>query len=142
MAKRFSNVEVAAIAIIVLSVAVLIFVGFSIWAEPEPSFKVGRDFHYHRFAFVVAPGGMKGPQQIELQTKLTRVRKRGFGRPLRLVEVQYSAAHPEYLRPLRPCFAPTPRQQARRTSQRSIGKDSRKHDGRACWLRRHWRWMS
>ena len=34
MAKRLSNVEVAAIAIIVISVAVLTFVGFSIWAEP------------------------------------------------------------------------------------------------------------
>jgi hypothetical protein len=34
MAKRLSTIEVVAIAIIVLSVAVLAFVGFSIWAEP------------------------------------------------------------------------------------------------------------
>jgi hypothetical protein len=34
MAKRFSTIEVAAIAVIVLSVAFLAFVGFSIWAEP------------------------------------------------------------------------------------------------------------
>jgi hypothetical protein len=32
--KQLSIVEVTAIAIIVLSVAVLAFVGFSIWAEP------------------------------------------------------------------------------------------------------------
>jgi hypothetical protein len=32
--KRAFNIEVAAIAIIVLSLAVLAFVGFSIWAEP------------------------------------------------------------------------------------------------------------
>ena len=34
MARRLSIIDVAAIAIIVLSVAVLAFVGFSIWAEP------------------------------------------------------------------------------------------------------------
>jgi len=34
MAKRFSTTELVAIAIIVLSVAVLAFVGFSIWIEP------------------------------------------------------------------------------------------------------------
>jgi hypothetical protein len=33
MARRLSIIEVGAIAIIVLSVAVLAFVGFSIWAE-------------------------------------------------------------------------------------------------------------
>jgi Tfp pilus assembly protein PilV len=32
--RRFSIIEVTAIAIIVLSVAVIAFVGFSIWAEP------------------------------------------------------------------------------------------------------------
>jgi hypothetical protein len=32
--KRVSNIELAAIAVIVLSVAVLAFVRFSIWAEP------------------------------------------------------------------------------------------------------------
>jgi hypothetical protein len=32
--RRVFNLEVAAIAIIVLSLAVLAFVGFSIWAEP------------------------------------------------------------------------------------------------------------
>jgi nitrate reductase NapE component len=34
MAKRFSTIEVAAIVIIILSVAFLAFVGFSIWMEP------------------------------------------------------------------------------------------------------------
>jgi hypothetical protein len=34
MARRLSIIDVAAIAIIVISVAVLAFVGFSIWAEP------------------------------------------------------------------------------------------------------------
>jgi hypothetical protein len=34
MARRLSIIDVAAIAIIILSVAVLAFVGFSIWAEP------------------------------------------------------------------------------------------------------------
>jgi nitrate reductase NapE component len=34
MARRLSNIEVAAIVIIVLSVAFLAFVGFSIWMEP------------------------------------------------------------------------------------------------------------
>jgi hypothetical protein len=34
MARRLSTIDVAAIVIIVLSVAVLAFVGFSIWAEP------------------------------------------------------------------------------------------------------------
>jgi Tfp pilus assembly protein PilV len=34
MAKGLTIIEVAAIAIIVLSVAVLAFIGFSIWAEP------------------------------------------------------------------------------------------------------------
>jgi hypothetical protein len=34
MAKRFSTTELVAIAIIVLSVAFLAFVGFSIWTEP------------------------------------------------------------------------------------------------------------
>ena len=34
MARRLSIIDVAAIAIIVLSVAVLAFIGFSIWAEP------------------------------------------------------------------------------------------------------------
>jgi hypothetical protein len=34
MAKRLSTIELAAIVIIVLSVAFLTFVGFSIWAEP------------------------------------------------------------------------------------------------------------
>jgi hypothetical protein len=33
MARRLSIIDVAAIAIIILSVAVLAFVGFSIWAE-------------------------------------------------------------------------------------------------------------
>jgi hypothetical protein len=33
MARRLSIIEVGAITIIVLSVAVLAFVGFSIWAE-------------------------------------------------------------------------------------------------------------
>ena len=32
--RRVFNLEVAAIAVIVLSLAVLAFVGFSIWAEP------------------------------------------------------------------------------------------------------------
>jgi hypothetical protein len=32
--RRLSIIEVAAIAIIVLSVAMIAFVGFSIWAEP------------------------------------------------------------------------------------------------------------
>jgi hypothetical protein len=32
--RRLSTIELAAIAVIVLSVAVLAFVGFSIWAEP------------------------------------------------------------------------------------------------------------
>jgi hypothetical protein len=32
--RRFSIIEVAALAIIVLSLAVIAFVGFSIWAEP------------------------------------------------------------------------------------------------------------
>jgi hypothetical protein len=31
---RLSTIELAAIAVIVLSMAVLAFVGFSIWAEP------------------------------------------------------------------------------------------------------------
>jgi hypothetical protein len=34
MAKRLSSTEVAAIAVIVLSVAVLAYVGFAIWSEP------------------------------------------------------------------------------------------------------------
>ena len=34
MANRLSTIEVVAIAIIILSVAVLAFVGFAIWAEP------------------------------------------------------------------------------------------------------------
>jgi len=34
MVKRFSTTELVAIAIIVLSVAFLAFVGFSIWTEP------------------------------------------------------------------------------------------------------------
>jgi hypothetical protein len=34
MARRLSTIEVAAMAIIILSVAVIAFVGFSIWAEP------------------------------------------------------------------------------------------------------------
>jgi hypothetical protein len=34
MARRLSIIDVAAIAIIVLSLSVLVFVGFSIWAEP------------------------------------------------------------------------------------------------------------
>jgi hypothetical protein len=34
MARRLSIIDVAAIVIIVLSVAVLAFVGSSIWAEP------------------------------------------------------------------------------------------------------------
>jgi len=34
MARRLSNIEVAAIAVILLSVAVLAYVGFAIWAEP------------------------------------------------------------------------------------------------------------
>jgi len=34
MAKRFSTIEVAAIATIVLSVVVFALVGFAIWAEP------------------------------------------------------------------------------------------------------------
>jgi len=32
--RQVFNIEVAAIAIIVLSVAMIAFVGFSIWAEP------------------------------------------------------------------------------------------------------------
>jgi len=34
MAKRFSTIELAAIAVIVLSVAVLAYIGFAIWSEP------------------------------------------------------------------------------------------------------------
>jgi hypothetical protein len=34
MARRLSIIDVAAIAVIVLSVAVLAFIGYSIWAEP------------------------------------------------------------------------------------------------------------
>jgi hypothetical protein len=34
MARRLSNIEVVAIAIMVLSVAMIAFVAFSIWAEP------------------------------------------------------------------------------------------------------------
>jgi hypothetical protein len=34
MTRRLSIIDVAAIAIIVLGMAVLAFVGFSIWAEP------------------------------------------------------------------------------------------------------------
>jgi len=34
MANRLSTIEVVAIAIIILSVAVLAFVGFAIWTDP------------------------------------------------------------------------------------------------------------
>jgi hypothetical protein len=34
MARRLSIIDVAAIAVIVLSVAVLAYVGFAIWSEP------------------------------------------------------------------------------------------------------------
>jgi len=34
MARRLSIIEVAAIAVMIVSVIVIAFVGFSIWAEP------------------------------------------------------------------------------------------------------------